>query len=335
MIYRTKHLLDTIAMNKLLRVKPTDLQASEKKKERFLHTWKLVKNDYDLYLMTIPMLLMLILFTYKPIGSLIIAFKDYSPFKGILASPWAGLTHFKEFFGSPYAWRVIRNTLTIGLSQLLFGFPLPIIFALLLNELRGGPFKKAVQTINFLPHFISTVIVCSMVVNFLSPSYGVVNSIIQKFGGESVYFLSQPKYFIPVFVLMGMWRETGYNSIVYISALTSINEELYEAATVDGANRWKQLWYITIPELVPTIVIMLLIQLGAILNVSYEAIILLYNPSIYESADVISTFVYRVGIQQGRYDYSTAIDLMNSVLSFILVVGANKLSKRVTKISLW
>jgi putative aldouronate transport system permease protein len=278
---------------------------------------------------------MLVLFTYRPIGSLIIAFKDYSPFKGIMASPWAGLSHYKEFFNSPYAGRVIRNTVVLGMAQLFLGFPLPIIFALLLNELRGGAFKKTVQTVSFLPHFISTVVVCSMVMNFLSPSYGVINSIIQKFGGEPIYFLTQPKLFLPVFITMILWRETGYNSIVYISALTSISEELYEAATVDGANRWKQLWHITLPELTPTIVIMLLVQLGAILNVSYEAIILLYNPSIYETADIISTFVYRVGMQQGRYDYSTAIDLMNSVFSFILVIGANKLSKRLTETSLW
>jgi putative aldouronate transport system permease protein len=285
--------------------------------------------------MLIPLLLLLVLFTYKPMGSLIIAFKDYSPFKGVLASPWVGLEHYREFFKSPYAWRVVRNTLVIGSVQLFFGFPLPIIFALLLNELRGGPFKKTVQTINFLPHFISTVVVCSMVVNFLSPSYGVINSIIQKFGGDSIYFLAEPKYFVPVFFTMNIWRETGYNSIIYISALTAISEEMYEAATVDGANRWKQLWHITLPELMPTILIMLLVQLGSILNVSYESIILLYNPSIYETADVISTFVYRVGMQQGRYDYSTAVDLLNSVISFVLVVGANKLSKRMTETSLW
>jgi putative aldouronate transport system permease protein len=322
-------------MNKLVKKKTNGFQLDATWKQRNARNLQRIGNDYDLYLMMIPMVLMLVLFTYRPIGSLIIAFKDYSPFKGILASPWAGLSHYKEFFNSPYAGRVIRNTVVLGMAQLFLGFPLPIIFALLLNELRGGAFKKTVQTVSFLPHFISTVVVCSMVMNFLSPSYGVINSIIQKFGGEPIYFLTQPKLFLPVFITMILWRETGYNSIVYISALTSISEELYEAATVDGANRWKQLWHITLPELTPTIVIMLLVQLGAILNVSYEAIILLYNPSIYETADIISTFVYRVGMQQGRYDYSTAIDLMNSVFSFILVIGANKLSKRLTETSLW
>jgi putative aldouronate transport system permease protein len=322
-------------MNKLAKKKINGFQLDTTWKQRNARNLQRIGNDYDLYLMMIPMVLMLVLFTYRPIGSLIIAFKDYSPFKGIMASPWAGLSHYKEFFNSPYAGRVIRNTVVLGMAQLFLGFPLPIIFALLLNELRGGAFKKTVQTVSFLPHFISTVVVCSMVMNFLSPSYGVINSIIQKFGGEPIYFLTQPKLFLPVFITMILWRETGYNSIVYISALTSISEELYEAATVDGANRWKQLWHITLPELTPTIVIMLLVQLGAILNVSYEAIILLYNPSIYETADIISTFVYRVGMQQGRYDYSTAIDLMNSVFSFILVIGANKLSKRLTETSLW
>jgi len=298
-------------------------------------TLQLLRNDYDLYLMIVPIILCLVFFTYRPMTSLIIAFKDYSPFKGIWDSPWCGFKHYREFFSSPYAYRVIKNTMVLGVVQLVFGFPLPIIFALLLDNLKNGPFRKGIQTINFLPHFISTVIVCSMVVNFLAPTSGVVNSILVKMGAQPVYFLAEPQYFVPIYYIMSIWRETGYNSIIYISALTAINGDLYEAATVDGAGKMKQLFYITLPELKPTIIIMLLIQLGSILNVSYEAIILLYNPSIYETADVISSFVYRVGMQQGRYDYSTAIDLLNSFISFILIIGANKISRKVSETSLW
>lgn len=296
---------------------------------------KLLKNDFDLYLMMAPMILFFILFKYKPITGLVIAFKDYSPFKGFWESEWIGFQHFKEFFTSPYAGRTIRNTLIISLSSLVITFPMPIILALLLNELRAIKFKKAVQTISYIPHFISTVVVCGMVVNFLSPTTGVVNSILKWFGSEPIYFLSIPQYFVPIYLIMEIWRGTGYNSIVYISALTSINDELYEAAIVDGAGRWKQFLYITLPSLIPTIVIMLLIRLGSILNVGYEAIILLYNPSIYETADVISTFVYRTGIAEARYDFSTAVEIVNSVVAFIIVIIANKASNRITDTGLW
>ena len=294
-----------------------------------------MRFDYDLYLMLVPMILCLIFFTYRPLESLIIAFKDYSPFMGVIKSPWVGFVHYQEFFSSPYAFRVIRNTLVLGLVTLIFGFPLPIMFALLLDNLKNGFFRKSIQTINFLPHFISSVIVCSMVINFLSPTTGVINTLITRMGGKPIYFLAKPNYFVPIYYFMTIWRETGYNSIIYISALTAIDMNLYEAATVDGAGKWKQLTSITLPSLKPTIIIMLLIQLGSILNVSYETIILLYNPSIYETADVISSFVYRVGMQQGRYDYATAVDLLNSFISFALIFGANKISKKVSDISLW
>lgn len=296
---------------------------------------KLLKNDFDLYLMMVPMILFFILFKYKPMTGLVIAFKNYSPFKGIWDSEWIGLAHFKEFFTSPYAGRTIRNTLTISFFSLLIAFPMPIIFALLLNELRAIKFKKAVQTISYIPHFISTVVVCGIVVNFLSPTTGVVNAVLRWMGVEPIYFLSIPKYFVPIYIMTEIWRGMGYNSIVYISALASISDELYEAAIVDGAGRWKQFLYITLPSLIPIIVIMLLIRIGNILNVGYEAIILLYNPSIYETADVISTFVYRTGIVEARYDFSTAVEIVNSVVALIIILIANKISNKVTDTGLW
>lgn len=295
----------------------------------------IVRNHYMLYLMLLPMLAFFIIFLYKPMGGLVIAFKNFSPFKGIEASPWVGFAHFKEFFTGPYCIRVIKNTLVISLTSLVFGFPAPIILALLLNELRVKKFKTMVQTVSYIPHFISTVVICGLVLNFLSPSTGIVNRIIEMFGGDPIYFLAKPQYFVPIYTIMNIWKSTGYGAIIYISALTSIPEMLYEAATVDGAGRWKQMVYITFPSLLPTIVIMLLINLGNILNVGYESIILLYNPVIYETADVISTFIYRSGLAEGRYDYATAVGLVNSVVAFVLVVSANKISHRLADTGLW
>lgn len=296
---------------------------------------KYMRNNYSLYIMLMPMLLFFIIFVYKPMPGLVIAFKDFSPFKGIWGSPWIGFDHFVEFFTGPYAFRVIRNTLVISMTSLIFGFPAPIILALLLNELHSEKFRKAVQTISYIPHFISVVVICGLVVNFLSPSSGIVNSLIRLCGGEPIYFLSKPEWFVPVYTIMNIWKSTGYGAIIYISALTSIPEDLYEAARVDGAGRWKQLLYVTLPSLLPTIMVMLLINLGNILNVGYESIILLYNPAIYDSADVISTYIYRTGLSEGRYDYATAIGLVNSVVAFVLVVSANKLSNKLTQTGLW
>ena len=293
--------------------------------------WK----DFDLYLMLCPMMLLILLFSYKPLTSLVIAFKDYSPYKGIWESEWVGLEYFYEFFNSAFAWRTIRNTVTISFSMLVFGFPAPIILALLLNEIKNAKFRKLVQTVSYIPHFISLVVVCSMVTSFLSPTSGIVNAILKNLGLEPVYFLSRPELFVPIYVIVNVWQTIGYNSIVYIAALTSIPDDLYEAAKVDGANRLQQALHITLPGLLPTIMVMLLVQLGSILDVGYEMIILLYNPSIYETADVINTYVYRSGILEGRYDYATAIGLLNSVISFILVILANKLSKKITETSLW
>jgi len=296
---------------------------------------KEIKNEYDLYLMLIPMILFFLLFAYKPMTGLIIAFKDYSPFKGIMGSKWIGFEYFIEFFTGPYAARTILNTFIISLSSLIVGFPMPIILALLLNEVRINWFKKAIQTVSYVPHFISTVVVCSMVINFLSPSTGIVNTMLQWFHIDPIYFLSKPFYFVPIYVIMGIWKSTGYDSIIYIAALTSISAELYEAAEVDGAGRWKQFLNITLPSLKSTIIIMLLIRLGSIINVGYESIILLYNPSTYKTADIISTFIYRTGLAEGRYDFATAVGMINSVATLIIVVIANKLSNKFAETGLW
>lgn len=311
------------------------MEAQTKKQQKRMFGKAASWKDADLYLMLAPMLVLIFLFSYKPLSGLVIAFKDYSPYKGVWESEWVGLEYFREFFNSPFAWRTIRNTVTISLSMLLFSFPAPILFALLLNEVRREKFKKLVQTVSYIPHFISLVVVCSMVTNFLSPTTGIVNTVLESLGMESVYFLSDPKFFVPIYVIVNIWMTLGYNSIVYIAALTSISDDLYEAAKVDGASRFQQILHVTLPGLLPTIMVMLLVQLGSILDVGYEMIILLYNPGIYETADVINTYVYRTGLLEGRYDYATAIGLLNSVISFVFVVAANKFSKKMTETSLW
>jgi putative aldouronate transport system permease protein len=264
-----------------------------------------------------------------------IAFKDYSLFKGISESPWVGLKHFEVYFNSPYFFRTLKNTVLISLYGLLFSFPAPIILALLINEVKNVVFKRTVQTLTYLPHFISIVIVAGIVTNFLSPSNGLLNIILDKLGLEKVYFLIVPEYFRTILISMNIWKSVGFSAIIYIAALSGINPELYEAATIDGANKWRRVRHITLPGLLPTIMILLILELGNLLDVGYEAIILLYQPVTYETADVISTYVYRSGIVEGRYDMSTAVGLFNSTVGLILVVLANKLSKKFTGNGIW
>jgi putative aldouronate transport system permease protein len=264
-----------------------------------------------------------------------IAFKDYNVFKGIEASPWIGLGHFQQFLQSEYFFRVLKNTLIISIYSLIFVFPAPIIFALLLNEVKNMKFKKIVQTFTYMPHFISVVIVAGIVTNFLSPSSGLINHIIELLGGERTYFLAIPGYFRTILNSMHIWQGTGFAAIIYIAALSGINTELYEAAVIDGANKWKRTLHITIPGILPTVMIMLILQIGSLLDVGYEAIILLYQPVTFETADVISTYVYREGIVNGRYDFATAIGLFNSVVGCLLIILANKISKKYTESGLW
>ena len=296
---------------------------------------KQIASDYQLYIMLIPFVLYFALFVYRPMGGLIIAFKDYSAYKGIFESPWVGFENFKVFFESPYFFRLIRNTLLISTYGLVINFPATVILALLLNEVTMKKYKSVVQTCTYLPHFISTVVIAGIVTSFLAPSNGLINLIIEAFGGNKVYFLSKAKYFRMIYTLMGMWQGTGYGSIVYIAALAGIDQQLYEACMLDGGGKMRQLWHVTLPGILPTIVIMLIIQIGKIMNVGYETIILLYQPATYETADIISTYVFRTGMEQGNYSLAAAVGLFNSVIGFALVMGANKLSNKVTGSGLW
>ena len=308
----------------------------EKKKNRYLNDLrKDFFRDWQLYLLLIPALLFYIFFVYKPFYGLQIAFKDYSLFKGIAESEWVGLKHFIKFFQGPYFLRTLKNTFFIGLYGVIFSFPAPIAFALLLNEMRNKKLRGTIQTLSYMPYFISIVVVAGLVVNLLSPSSGLVNMVIKKFGGEPIYFLTQPNMFRPIYILMYIWKDTGFASIIYFAALSSIDPQLYEAAYMDGANKFKRMLHITLPGILPTIMILLILKLGTILNVGYESIILLYQPATYEKADVINTFVYRSGIAEGRYDVATAVGLFNGVVSLILVLASNLVSKKTTEYGIW
>ncbi|MCI9626743.1 MAG: sugar ABC transporter permease [Clostridia bacterium] len=293
-----------------------------------------MKRNYSLYLLMIPVLLFYFIFMYRPMYGAIIAFKDFNPADGIWNSPNVGLDNFRKFWDSMYRNRIFFNTLKISFSTLIFGFPAPIILALLINELRSKIFTKSVQTITYLPHFISLVVVCGMIKDFTTET-GIINDIIKVFGGTPTTMLNNPRYFVPIYVISDIWQGIGWGSIIYLAALSGIDAELYEAARIDGAGRWRQTLSITIPSIIPTIITMLLLRVGQMMNIGYEKIILLYNPLTYETADVISSFVYREGLQNFQYSYSTAVGLLNSVINFILVFGANMMSKKFNDTSLW
>ena len=277
--------------------------------------------------MVVPILILLILFCYKPMYGILIAFKRYRPSLGIMESKWVGLKYFRQFFRDPYCWRLFRNTLSISFLNLLFGFPAPIIFALLLNEVRVKKFKKTVQTISYMPHFISMVVVCGMITSFCA-SDGLFNNIIELFGGERSNLLMNKNLFYPIYIISDIWKNLGWDSIIYLAALSGIDQEQYEAAKIDGANRLQQMFHITLPGIMPTVSMLLVLRIGSLLSVGYEKIILLYQPTTYEVADVISSYVYRRGLQSGEFSYGTAVGLFNSIVNIILLLTANKVSKK-------
>lgn len=297
--------------------------------------WKDIRQDKLLYLMMLLPIAIYILFIYKPMLGLQIAFKDYNVFQGIEDSPWIGFENFKTYFTSPFFTRTLKNTIMLSLYNMIFSFPAPIILALMFNEVRNTNLKKFVQTCTYIPHFISVVIVASLVTSFLSPTSGIINTLISAFGGEKVYFLTKPEYFRAIYTIMGIWQGTGFNSIVYLSVITAIDSSLYEAAMLDGANKWNQITHVTLPSILPTIVMMFIMRLGNTLNVGYESILLLYQPSTYETADTIGTYVYRIGLENSQYSLATAVGLVNGIVGLILVVLSNKLSKHVTEYGLW
>ncbi|MGI5947150.1 MAG: ABC transporter permease [Lachnospiraceae bacterium] len=292
------------------------------------------RRNKALYLLVLPVLLFYLIFHYKPMYGAIIAFKDYTPALGIADSPWVGFDNFTRFFTSPYFVRLIKNTILLSLYELIFGFPAPIILALLLNEVRNKKFKGIAQTITYLPHFISMVVVTGMITNFAMTS-GLFNDIIVFFGGERSPLLQNPDLYRTIYVASSIWQEVGWGSIIYLSALSGVDSQLYEAAAIDGAGKWQQLIHVTFPAIMPTIIIMLILKTGSMMSMGYEKTILLYNPSTFETADIISSYIYRVGLLEMNWSYSTAIGLFNSVINCVLLVFTNKLSKKYSETSLW
>jgi putative aldouronate transport system permease protein len=301
-------------------------------------TLSVIRKDFKkrklIYLMLLPVVAYYCIFHYWPMYGAVIAFERFNPAKTILTSEWVGLRNFKSFFNSYYVWRLIRNTLLLNIYDLILGFPAPIALALLLNEVRSRMYKSVVQTVTYLPHFISIMVACGILIDFLSLK-GPINDFIELFGGHRAPFLLMSRWFRPVFISLGLWQHVGWNSIIYLAALTGIDPQLYEAATIDGCSRWKQVWHITIPGILPTIMILLILRMGQMMDIGFEKIILLYNPSTYETADVISSFVYRKGLLEMNFSYSAAVGLFNSVVNFCLLFLANQLSRMARQTSLW
>ena len=291
------------------------------------------RNKYS-YLMAVPGIIFIILFCYLPMFGLLLAFENYKPKLGVFGSPFVGLKHFSDFFHAIYFTRVLKNTLILSLLQLLIEFPVTIIFALLLNEVRNKLFKGSIQTISYMPNFISMVVVAGIIVDFCS-SKGVITSFVSQFTGSTQNLLSLPGAWRPLYIISDLWQGLGMGSIIYIAALAAIDQELYEAAVIDGAGRWKQTLHVTLPGIMPTIIIMLILRVGLMMSVGYEKTILLYNSQIYETADIISSYVYRKGLVEFNYGYSTAVSLFNSVINFTLLLITNHISKKATQTSMF
>ncbi|NHN30408.1 sugar ABC transporter permease [Paenibacillus sp. S3N08] len=287
-----------------------------------------------LYVMMLPALAYYIIFHYGPMYGAIIAFKDYSPSNGIWNSEWVGLANFREFFSGFYFWRIFKNTVLISIYALVFGFPAPIILALLINELRSSGFKRIVQSITYMPYFISLIVICGIIKDFTN-SGGLINTLFSYFGGDGKTMLQNPDYFRPIYILSEIWQHFGWESIIYLAALSGIDQEQYEAAKIDGAGRWRQMLSVTLPGILPTIMILLILRMGNLLNVGFEKIILLYNPSIYDTADVISSYVYRKGLIEFNWSFSASVGLFNSLINLCLLVAANYISRKTSENSLW
>lgn len=296
--------------------------------------WTRIKQNADVYLLFLPTLVFYFIFRYMPMFGNLIAFQDYSLMRGVFGSEWVGFEHFKNFLTNYKFFELLRNTIMISGLSLIIGFPLPIIFALLLNETKNLRFKKVVQTITYMPHFLSSVIVVGILMTFVS-SEGVINAVLGFFGKDPIQFMTTPKYFPWIYTVTDIWQQLGWNSIIYVAAIAGVDQELYEAASVDGAGRFRKIWNVTLPSILPTIVVILVMSVGKMLTVGYEKIILMYNPTIYETADVISTYVYRKGLLEADYGFSTAVSMFNSICNCILLFVANFASKKISGEGLW
>lgn len=296
---------------------------------------KEMRKNYDMYLMLVPAIVYYFIFSYTPMFGLVIAFKDYNIFKGVWESDWVGLSNFKEMLNFPGFYDMVRNTLVLNVLSLIFGFPAPIILALMLNEVRQKMFKRVTQSLLYLPHFMSWIIMGGIIYNLLSPQYGFVNMVLEKLGFEKIFFMVSESWWITTYVGSGIWAGAGWGTIIYLAAMTAIDPSLYEAAVVDGAGRWRKIVHITIPGIMPTVIILLILNLGHLVSIGYEHILALQNPMVGRVSEVISTFIYNVGIKQANFSMTTAVGLLQSVINLILILGANYFARAMGKEGLW
>lgn len=306
--------------------------------DAFTRFLRYIRRNYQLLLLLIPGLIMLVLFKIAPIGGMVIAFQDYSPFKGIADSPWVNFKHFETIFNDPYMLQLVKNTLLLAFYSILFSFPLPIIFSLMLNEVRVKSIKGSVQSLSFLPYFISSAVMVSILYTILSPSTGLVNNILGAFGMDSISFMTEPAWFRPLYVTLQVWQTFGYSAVVYLASMVAIEPSLYEAADIDGASRWQKMLNVTLPSISGSIVVMLIISVGNIFSVDLDRILLMYNQSVYATADVIQTYVYRLGFSTSgfpNYSYGTAVNIIKSLIAFVLVIATNSAAKKYSETRLF
>lgn len=299
-------------------------------------TLQQMKKSYMLYIFLLPAVIMVAIFCYAPMYGVLMAFQNYSPSKGILGSPWVGFEWFERFFNMPRFWQILGNTLTLSVYSLIVGFPIPIILAVLINSVESNRFRRVTQTVTYMPHFISTVVLVGMITVFLSPRSGFLNHMLEMFGAaEDTYYMGVAEYFPHIYVWSGVWQDMGWNSIIYLAALTGVDQALHEAAQVDGATKLQRIWHIDLPATIPTMVILLILNVGSIMSVGYEKVFLMQNDLNIMSSEVISTYVYKIGLTQQQFSYSAAIGLFNNVINFILLITVNKISAKLSGSSLW
>lgn len=329
---------DSIIDSKTQRIDLAKDKAKVKKKrnDRKL-MFRQMKKDYRLYLLLLLPIIYFIIFKYVPMYGVTIAFKRFKPGGSLLSGEWVGWLYFKMLLRDSSFWTAFKNTFILSFSALIIGFPIPIIFALLLNEVRNNGRKRVIQTITYLPRFLSTVVVVSMLSNLLSPSTGIINKMIEFFGGKSIYFMNESSWFRPIYIISDIWQFMGWNAILYIAALSGVDQHLYEAAKIDGANKWKQMIHVTLPGIMPTIVITLILAVGNTLNIGFEKVLLMYNPNIYDTADILQTYIYRLGLASSipRFSSATAAGLFQAVICLTMLWTTNRLAKKYSDYSLW
>lgn len=326
-LYHVKIDVRKLKKGRILVMSARNLPKSQAIKKKLLHSWQL-------YILLLPGLIWLMLFMYAPMYGILIAFKNYKVKLGILGSPWCGFKYFEEFFTTSVSLSTIRNTVVLSLESLVFSFPIPIIFALLLNQLRFEKYRKVVQTVSYAPHFVSSVVVVS-IMNVLTSTNGMINGFVKMFGHEAIYFSTLPQYFRPLYIISGIWQDMGFSAIIYIAALAGVSPDLHEAAIVDGATKLQRLIHIDFPTILPTIVIMLILACGNIMSIGYEKVYLMQNGMNTSVSEIISTYVYKVGLLNAQYGFSTAVGLFNSLVNFVLIISVNAIAKRMSSISLF